>query len=119
MPPVRVEDIERAEPGESSKTIRKRVNAARAVQARRFADNKQVHCNAQMGSRQVKRFCQLDDESSRLLHQAVDRLGLSARAYHRILKIARTIGDLEGAQQIAPTHVSEAIQYRRMQYGEG
>ncbi len=119
VPPVRVEDIERAEPGESSETIRKRVNGARSIQGRRFADDPLIHCNAQMGSRLLKIHCYLDDGSGRLLHQAVDRLGLSARAYHRIIKIARTIADLEGKEQIASTHVGEAIQYRRMQHGEG
>ena len=119
VPPVRVEDIERAEPGENSATIRKRVNGARAIQRRRFSDDPLVHCNAQMGSRLLKTHCCLDDDSSRLLHQAVDSLGLSARAYHRIIKIARTVADLDGVEQITSTHVSEAIQYRRMRYEGG
>jgi len=116
VPPVRVEDIERAEPGESSETIRKRVNGARRIQSRRFADDQAVHCNAQMGSKLIKRHCQLDEHSTRLLHQAIERLGLSARAYTRILKIARTIADLEVLEQITSPHIAEAIQYRRMQY---
>ena len=119
VPPVRVEDIERAEPGESSGEIKKRVNAARRIQSRRFADDQAVHCNAQMGSKLIKLHCPLDEHSTRLLHQAIDRLGLSARAYTRILKIARTIADLEALEQITSTHIAEAIQYRRMQYGEG
>ncbi len=116
VPPVRVQDLERAEPGEPSDAIRKRVNAARRIQARRFADSLQVHCNAQMGSKRIEEHCPLDENSIRLLHQAVDRLGLSARAYTRILKIARTIADLAAADRIATTHVAEAIQYRRMPY---
>ena len=119
VPPVRVEDIERAEPGESSGEIKKRVNAARRIQSRRFADDQAVHCNAQMGSKLIKLHCPLDEHSTRLLHQAIDRLGLSARAYTRILKIARTIADLEALEEITSTHIAEAIQYRRMQYGEG
>ncbi len=119
VPPVRVEDIERAEPGESSAKIRKRVNAARLIQNQRFAQNPLVHCNAQMGSKLIKEHCTLDQDSSHLLHQAMDRLGLSARAYHRILKIARTVADLDGANNILSSHVGEAIQYRRMQYEEG
>ena len=75
-----------------------------------------VHSNAQMGSRQIKEFCELNQESNTLLNNAIDRLGLSARAYHRILKIARTIADLAGTDNISSSHVAEAIQYRRMQY---
>jgi magnesium chelatase family protein len=119
VPPVRVEELNEMQEGESSITIRKRVNAARDVQSRRFAKNKQVHCNAQMGSRLIKNCCPIDEQSASLLHQAVDRLGLSARAYHRILKIARTVADLENAENISSTHIAEAIQYRRMQYAAG
>jgi magnesium chelatase family protein len=118
VPPVRVEDIERAEAGESSAAIRERVNAARRVQAERFGAITGVYCNAGMGSKLIKEFCALDDNSSRLLHQAIDRLGLSARAYTRILKIGRTIADLAGDRDIGAAHVAEAIQYRRLQYGE-
>jgi magnesium chelatase family protein len=119
VPPVQVADIERAEPGESSETIRKRVNAARQIQSKRFAGENTIHCNAQMGSKFLKSFCPLDSASTNLLHQAIDRLGLSARAYTRILKIARTIADLENVENISSSHIAEAIQYRRMQYGTG
>jgi magnesium chelatase family protein len=119
VPPVQVADIERAEPGESSQTIRKRVNAARQIQSKRFAGENTIHCNAQMGSKLLKSFCPLDSASTNLLHQAIDRLGLSARAYTRILKIARTIADLENVENISSSHIAEAIQYRRMQYGTG
>ena len=116
VPPVRVEDIERADPGESSAVIRKRVNAARRLQTRRFAESPAYYCNAQMGAKMIATYCPLDEQSTRLLHQAVERLGLSARAYSRILKIARTIADLAAAEDISSSHIAEAIQYRRMQY---
>jgi magnesium chelatase family protein len=119
VPPVRVEDIEWAQPGESPANIRKRVNTARRIQNQRFADNPLIHCNAQMGSRLLKTYCRLDSDSSILLHRAVDNLGLSARAYHRILKIARTVADLENTEKISSTHIAEAIQYLRMQYDAG
>ncbi len=119
VPPVRVEDIERAEQGESSACIRNRVNAARRIQHDRFIADTMVHCNAQMGSKMLKQYCPLDDSSSRLLYQAIERLGLSARAYTRILKIGRTIADLEQTANISTTHIAEAIQYRRLQYGAG
>ena len=118
VPPVRVRDLESMEKGEESATIRKRVNAARRLQHQRFAGKSGVHCNAQMNARQQERYCRVDRESSQLLRQAVERLGLSARAYTRILKIARTIADLDSAENIAPPHIAEAVQYRRMQYGE-
>ena len=115
VPPVQVEDIERAEAGESSAVIRERVNAARRIQIRRFSDISENYCNAQMGAKMIKEYCLLDEHSSRLLHQAVERLGLSARAYSRILKIARTIADLADSSDISSSHIAEAIQYRRMQ----
>ena len=119
VPPVQVADLGRARPGESSAEIRKRVNIARRVQQRRFEGNERVHCNAQMGSRLITECCPIDKSSTRLLHQAVARLGLSARAYTRILKIARTIADLERQEDIASRHLAEAIQYRRMQHATG
>ena len=117
--PIRVEDLDRTREGERSDEIRKRVNAARRIQSLRFANDPMVHCNAQMGSKLIKNHCPIDEHSTRLLHQAVDRLGLSARAYTRILKIARTIADLESTGNISSTHIAEGIQYRRMQYDAG
>ena len=119
VPAVRVEDLEQAAPGESSAGIRQRVNTARQTQRRRFSPVEGVYCNAQMGSRLIRECCPLDRDCSRMLHQAVDRLGLSARAYTRIIKIARTIADLEGSGPISSPHIGEAIQYRRMRYGAG
>ncbi len=98
---------------ESSQEIRKRVMAARHIQIKRFART-QIYCNAQMGSRHIKKHCRIDNTSSALLESAIDKLGLSARAYNRILKIARTIADLKGQSDIQVDHISEAIQYRSL-----
>jgi magnesium chelatase family protein len=73
-----------------------------------------IYCNAQMTNRHIKKFCQIDEASQKLLEMAIDKFGLSARAYTRILKVARTIADLEGQENIQPTHLSEAIQYRTL-----
>ncbi|MCP4372313.1 MAG: ATP-dependent protease, partial [Deltaproteobacteria bacterium] len=93
--------------------IRKRVEPARAIQSNRFARTK-IYCNAQMSSRHIKKYCVIDEASSDLLETAIDKLGLSARAYNRILKISRTIADLEGITDIQVDHISEAIQYRNL-----
>ena len=100
--------------GETSATVKARVVKAREIQRRRFAELPQVHANSQMPPRMVKRFCALDQDSERLLERAVTRLGLSARAFRRIQKIARTIADLAGAPHIQTAHIAEAIQYRRL-----
>ena len=99
---------------ETSATVKARVVKAREIQRRRFAELPQVHANSQMPPRMVKRFCALDQDSERLLERAVTRLGLSARAFRRIQKIARTIADLAGAPHIQTAHIAEAIQYRRL-----
>ncbi|NJM16185.1 MAG: ATP-binding protein [Bacteroidales bacterium] len=98
-------------PAESSVNIRQRVSAARQLQSERFA-KMPIYCNAQMSSRHIKKYCELDNISASLLERAVEKLGLSARAYNRILKISRTIADLESQKDIQAHHVSEAIQYR-------
>jgi magnesium chelatase family protein len=99
--------------GESSAIIRKRVNATRGVQADRFAECPGLNCNGQMRTREIERFCELDSEASRLLQMGMEKLGLSARGYHRILKIARTIADMEQSEHIHSPHIAEAIQFRR------
>ena len=99
--------------GASSAEMAKRVAAARQRQVERF-DEAPIHCNAQMQSRHIRRFCVVDTVGHRLLENAVDRLGLSARAYNRVLKIARSIADLEGSETITPGHIGEAIQYRSL-----
>ncbi|MCI5209120.1 MAG: ATP-binding protein, partial [Candidatus Electrothrix sp. ATG2] len=119
VPPVQVEEISTQKQGESSVTIRERVNTARRNQQERFSSASFINCNAQMGSRQIETFCPLDQPGKALLNNAIERLGLSARAYHRIIKIARTIADLAGAEQIDSTHVAEAVQYRRQQFDVG
>jgi magnesium chelatase family protein len=103
---------ERAE--EPSAVIRERVEQARAIQRARFQGQRGVHANAHMSARDLRRYCRLSGPVESLLRQAVTRLGLSARAYHRVLKIARTIADLAGAVDLTTTHVSEAIQYRSL-----
>ncbi len=115
VPPVQVQEISSRQAGESSDSIRSRVNHARKLQQKRFSGVSTINCNAQMGSRQLESCCNLDQASSNLLNNAIDRLGLSARAYHRILKIARTVADLGKATDISSSHLAEAIQYRRQQ----
>ena len=99
--------------GESSREIKTRVDRTRAVQEQRFADYPGIYCNSQMGARLLEVFCRLDASSSQLLKRSVERLGLSARAYHRVLKIARTIADMNMAQAIETAHIAEAVQFCR------
>jgi len=114
VPAVRYRDLANQESGEPSDVIRERVNRARQIQLNRLKGYK-IYCNGQMTNRHIKKFCAIDAESQRLLEMAVDKLGLSARAYVRILKVARTIADLEGAENISSAHISEAIQYRSLE----
>ena len=100
--------------GESSATIRSRALAAQKIQKARFKDQPGVYANAHMGPSLINEHCKLDMEGRRLLKLAVEKLGLSARAYHRVLKVARTISDLAGERDIAPQHVAEAVQYRQL-----
>lgn len=99
--------------GETSETIRQRVVKARTKQKERFAGTK-IHCNAQMNSRQLKKFCCLSEENKSLMRVAIEKLGLSGRAYDRILKVSRTIADLEDSAEIQQYHIAEAIQYRNL-----
>ena len=100
--------------GESSVAIRKRVEKAREIQTARFEDLKEVHYNAQMGTKHIRQFCRLDATSKNLLKNAMQRLNLSARAYDRILKVSRTIADLSQSEHVNEEHISEAIQYRSL-----
>jgi magnesium chelatase family protein len=112
--PVPFEELNRSQNGETSERVRERVTGARKIQAQRFGDEAGVYCNAQMSSRHVRQYCVLDERSQQLMKMAIQRLGLSARAYDRILKVSRTLADLAGQKEIAPEHVSEAIQYRSL-----
>ena len=112
--PVSFESLRRRKSGESSAQIAKRVIRARNLQSDRFANTQGVHNNAQMRSVDVGIHCQLGSESHEILEMAMNKLGLSARAYDRILKVSRTIADISGAIQINPEHVSEAVQYRSL-----
>ena len=102
------------QPAESSAAIRERVLRARAVQTERFRHSKLIHCNAMMNAKMVRQYCALDDECDKMFEFTMTKLGLSARAYDRILKVARTIADLEGAQDIQKKHLLEAISYRSL-----
>jgi magnesium chelatase family protein len=114
VPPVKFREISAERTGESSAAIRERVVAARRIQQKRFQDRTKVTCNARMGTRELKLFCELDETAKGLIQFAMSDLNLSARAYDRILKVARTIADLAGSEGILPDHVSEAIQYRSL-----
>ncbi len=113
VPAVPYRDLAGEVNAESSEDILKRVTDARAIQSERFRQMK-IYCNAQMNSRHIKKHCKIDEASSNLLESAIDKLGLSARAFNRILKIARTIADLEGKEEILSQHIAEAIQYRNL-----
>jgi magnesium chelatase family protein len=112
--PVPFEKLSETRPAESSAAIRNRVNEARKLQTQRFKNSKNTHYNAQMSSRQIRKYCSLDQESSSLLKSAMERLSLSARAYDRILKVSRTLADLEGKENVNSDHIAEAIQYRSL-----
>ena len=113
VPAVKFKELSSDAPGESSEAIRERVDRARRVQLERFHSEK-IFCNAQMSSRLIRKYCLIDSASKGLLENAITRLGLSARAYDRILKVSRTLADLEEKTSIEPQHVSEAIQYRTL-----
>jgi len=112
--PVSFNELSEKAAGESSEKIRERVIVARKIQEERFKDKEGVHANAQISSKTLKQICEIDEEGKALLKKAMDRLGLSARAYDRILKVARTIADLEGEKDIKTNHLAEAIQYRSL-----
>lgn len=114
VPAVKFKEMTADSGGESSSDIKQRVNGARLIQKERYSRRRKMHCNGQMGPRELKKYCQVDRESERLLEEAVERLGLSARSYHRVLKIARTIADLAAAEGIRTEHIAEAVQYRRL-----
>lgn len=112
--PVPFKDISRAAPGESSDAIRERVIKARHIQEQRFRECKGIHCNAQMSERMIHQYAEPDEAGIEMLRMAMERLNLSARAYNRILKVARTIADLDASEHVLPQHLAEAISYRNL-----
>lgn len=112
--PVPFKDISRAAPGEISDVIRERVIKARHIQEERFRECKGVHCNAQMSERMIHQYAEPGEDGIEMLRMAMERLNLSARAYNRILKVARTIADLEASERVLPQHLAEAISYRNL-----
>lgn len=112
--PVPFRDLAELREAEPSERIRERVVKARNFQSERFRIHRAVYCNAQMSSKLLRKYCRLDEGSARILKNAMEKLGLSARAYDRILKVSRTIADLEGREQIEAHHISEAINYRNL-----
>jgi magnesium chelatase family protein len=112
--PVPFKKLAELNSSENSETVRERVLVARKIQEERFADSKGIYANAQMTAKLIKKHVVLDETSNDLIRNAMERLGLSARAYDRILKVSRTIADLEGEADVQPHHLSEAIHYRSL-----
>ncbi|MCD4664741.1 MAG: YifB family Mg chelatase-like AAA ATPase, partial [Bacteroidales bacterium] len=112
--PVPFRELSDERSSEKSEVIRKRVEAARILQEKRYEESKGVYCNAQMSSRQLRQLCRIDETGQTLLKNAMEKLNLSARAYDRILKVARTIADLDSSEDINTEHLAEAIQYRSL-----
>ena len=112
--PVNFDELANRTPGESSEAIRRRVVQARAIQSLRFKDSPGIHCNAQMTTSRVHQYAEPDAEGLELLRNAIERMNMSARAYDRILKVARTIADLEGSISVRSQHIMEAIGYRTL-----
>ena len=111
-------DLSKMAPGEPSEKIRERVIKARQIQEVRFKDYKGIHCNAQMTERMLHRFAEPDAASLDMLRMAMEKLKLSARAYSRILKVARTIADLDNSENVQSQHIAEAIGYRNLDRGD-
>ena len=111
-------ELSKMQAGEPSETIRERVIRARKIQEDRFREHKGIHCNAQMTERMLRQYAEPDAQSLDMLRMAMERLKLSARAYSRILKVARTIADLAGSERVQSMHIAEAIGYRNLDRGD-
>lgn len=118
VPALNFEELRSTEPAESSAEVKKRVEAARAIQRKRFADSG-CQCNAHMQTRELRNHCRLSEDCTTLMQQAFESMGLTARSYDRLRKVARTIADLEGSEEILPHHIAEAVQYRSFRYVQG
>ena len=114
VPAVKFRELSSERSGEKSELVRKRVVAARKTQSERFEFEKGIFSNSDMNSKALKKYCPLDEDCMKLLKNAIEKLGLSARAYDRIIKVARTIADLEASEAIKTAHIAEAIQYRSL-----
>lgn len=114
VPSLKYDELKSTQPGESSEEIRARINNARKLQLKRFKSKRKIYCNAHLGSKHIRKYCSIDDQSQSLLKTAIERFGLSARAYDKVLKVARTIADLENSENIKVQHIAEAIQYRSL-----
>ena len=112
--PVPFEDLSSMSKGESSKVVRQRVITAREIQKERFKDHSGIYANAMMPNQILRTYCRINKQGEALLKLAMQKLDLSARAFDRILKVARSIADLAAAKDISPTHIAEAIQYRSL-----
>lgn len=110
---VKYDDLSSERPAESSEDIKKRVDKARNIQLERYKDDG-IHCNSELTSELIKKYCKLDEESKLILKNAFEKLGFSARAHDRVLKLARTIADLDNSENITKKHLAEAIQYRNL-----
>jgi len=116
LPLLRTKELLGKVRGETSESIKNKIVAVRKIQRQRFKDLK-IYCNAEMGPKEIKKFCFLSSEAKKFLKRAIEKLGLSARAYHRILKVARTIADFERENKIELSHIAEALQYRKREEG--
>ncbi len=112
--PVKYQDLSSKAEHEKSEKVRERVITAREIQLCRFSERKGIYSNSNMSTKEIKEFCRIDSDCENLMKMAINKLGLSARAYDRILKVSRTIADLAGEENISPSHISEAIQYRSL-----
>ena len=116
--PVPFKDISRTKPGEPSADIRQRVLKARAIQTERFQNHRGIYCNAQMTERMIHQYAEPNQDGVEMLRVAMERMSLSARAYSRILKVARTIADLSASPEVLTEHLAEAISYRNLDRGD-